>query len=158
MRTPFTQETPSSPSSYASRWDALLAENSILHKEHLDLLASFTSPLSAQQIELSEASAARFASLPPKICQLVEDWAKSLSPWRTDGTTMRYHKAIKISRPEADYILHTGARSLNELTVISHHEQWYDVRPLTEKEVHAFFEDLMRTDLAKLQAGWITLH
>jgi len=80
MRTLLTEKTPSLPSSYASRWDALLAENSILHKEHLDLLASFTSPLSAQQRELSEVSAARFASLSPKIRQLVDDWAKSLSP------------------------------------------------------------------------------
>jgi len=70
---------------------------------------------------------------------------------------MRYHKAINISRPEADYIVHTGTRSLNELTVISHHEHWYDVRLLTEKEVHAFLADLMRTDLAMLEAGCITL-
>jgi hypothetical protein len=29
--------------SYAARWHAVLAENSILHKEHLDLIASFHS-------------------------------------------------------------------------------------------------------------------
>ena len=67
-------------SSYASRWDALLAENSILHKEHLDLLSSFTRPLSARQVAQAEVSAARFATLPPKIQQLVEDWATSLAP------------------------------------------------------------------------------
>jgi hypothetical protein len=75
---PMTETNLPSASSVATRWDALLAENSILHKEHLRLLSSFTAPFSAQQIAQSEASAARFGSLPPKIQQLVEDWAKSL--------------------------------------------------------------------------------
>jgi hypothetical protein len=158
MRTPIAEKTPSSSGSYATRWDALLAENSILHKEHLELLASFTPPLSAQQRELSDASAARLASLSPKIRQLVEDWAKSLSPWGTGGKIMRYHKATEISRPEADYILHAGARSLNEFAVISHHRQWYDVRSLTKKELDAFFADLMRADLANVEAGCVTPH
>jgi hypothetical protein len=69
-----------SRSSYANRWDALLAENSILHEEHLDLLSSFTPPLSAGQVAQAEASAARFGSLLPKIRQLVEDWAESQAP------------------------------------------------------------------------------
>ena len=80
MRTPIAEKRPSPSGSYTTRWDDLLAENSILHREHHELLASFTSPLSPQQKQLSEASAARFASLPPKIRQLVEDWAKSWSP------------------------------------------------------------------------------
>ena len=63
---------------YTTRWNALLAENSILHKTHLDLLSSFTRPFSAQQNVQLKASAARFESLPPKVQQLVEDWAKSL--------------------------------------------------------------------------------
>jgi aspartate carbamoyltransferase regulatory subunit len=62
---------------YAQRWAALLAENSILHKEHVDLLSSFTPPFSVEQIAQLKVSAARFGSLPPKIQQLVEDWAKS---------------------------------------------------------------------------------
>ena len=62
---------------YAARWHALLAENSILHKEHLDLIASFAPPFSPGQVELLEASTARFARLPPQIQQLVEDWARS---------------------------------------------------------------------------------
>jgi hypothetical protein len=68
-----------SADSYAIRWHALLAENSILQSEHRDLLASLNPPLSPQQKKLLEASAARFESLSPKIQQLVEDWAKSLS-------------------------------------------------------------------------------
>jgi hypothetical protein len=70
-------ETNRSSSSYATRWDTLLAEHSILHKAHLDLLSSFTLPFSAQQTAQLEASAARFESLPPKIQQLVEDWANT---------------------------------------------------------------------------------
>ena len=80
MSTPTTETPLSSASSYARRWEALLAENSILQKDHLDLLASFAAPFSVQQVEQSVASAARFAGLPPRIRQLVEDWAKSLSP------------------------------------------------------------------------------
>jgi len=68
----------SSDDPYASRWNALLAENSILHKTHLDLQSSFTRPFSAQQNVQLKASAARFESLPPRIQQLVEDWASSL--------------------------------------------------------------------------------
>ena len=62
---------------YATRWTALLAEHSILHKEHVDLQSSFTPPFSVEQIVQLEASTARFGSLPPKIQQLVEDWATS---------------------------------------------------------------------------------
>jgi hypothetical protein len=69
-----------STDSCANRWEALLAEHSILHREHIDLLSSFTQPLSAQQIAQLEASAARRAELPTKIRELVEDWAKSVSP------------------------------------------------------------------------------
>jgi aspartate carbamoyltransferase regulatory subunit len=65
--------------SYASRWDALLAEHSILHKEHIDLLSSFTPPLSAQQIAQLEVSAARRAVLPKEIRKLVEEWTRSVS-------------------------------------------------------------------------------
>ena len=35
---------------YATRWTALLAEHSILHKEHVDLRSSFTPPFSVEQI------------------------------------------------------------------------------------------------------------
>jgi hypothetical protein len=66
---------PTPDRSQASRWDALLGENSILHKEHLALLSSFTLPLSAQQTAQVEANAARRASLPLKIQELVEEWA-----------------------------------------------------------------------------------
>jgi hypothetical protein len=65
--------------SYASRWDALLAEHSILHKQHVALLSTFTPPFSAQQIAQLEASAARRVELPKRIRNLVEEWARSAS-------------------------------------------------------------------------------
>lgn len=46
----------------ALRWNALLAENSILHQEHMELLAKFTPPFSRQQIAELEASAKSFCS------------------------------------------------------------------------------------------------
>jgi hypothetical protein len=76
-RLPMTDHGPTG--SYASRWDALLAEHSILDKEHMDLLSSFTRPFSAHQIAQLEVSAARRAVLPPKIRKLVEEWTRSVS-------------------------------------------------------------------------------
>ena len=63
----------------ASRWDALLAENSILLKEHIDLLSSYAPPFSPLQIAQLEASAARRAELPKEIRKLVEEWTRSAS-------------------------------------------------------------------------------
>jgi len=66
-----------STDSCALRWNALLAEHSILHSQHLDLRASFSHPLSTEQIAQSETSAARCAKLPRKVQALVEEWARS---------------------------------------------------------------------------------
>jgi hypothetical protein len=66
-----------STGSCALPWNALLAEHSILHRQHVDLLASLTHPLSPGQIGQREASAARCVELPKKIQRLVEEWARS---------------------------------------------------------------------------------
>ena len=71
---------------------------------------------------------------------------------------MRYHKAIKISRPEAHYIINTCTRSLGELVVVSHHQQWYDLRSLTNKEIDDFYSDLMRADLVNLRQPRMSRH
>lgn len=71
---------------------------------------------------------------------------------------MRYHKAKKVTRPEADYIIQTSTSSRNALVVMSHHDAWYDVRSLTEQELDAFMTDLLRSDVANLRAGCITPH
>jgi hypothetical protein len=71
---------------------------------------------------------------------------------------MRYHKVKKLTRPEADFVIQTATSSRNALAVISHHEDWYDVRALTEKELDAFFGDLLREDLQNIEAGCVTPH
>ncbi len=71
---------------------------------------------------------------------------------------MRYHKARKISKPEADYVIETAGSSRNALVVMSHHNAWYDVRALTEKELDEFFGDLLRAEIAAIRAGCITRH
>ena len=71
---------------------------------------------------------------------------------------MRYHKAKKLTRPEADFVIQTATSSQNVLAVICHHEDWYDVRALTEKEFDEFFGDLLREDLKNIEAGCVTPH
>ena len=66
---------------------------------------------------------------------------------------MRFHKAIKISQPEADFIIESANSSLNDLVVMSHFNDWYDVRSLTGKELDEFVGDLLRAHAAELQAG-----
>jgi hypothetical protein len=61
----------------APRWNALLAENSVLHQEHVDLLSSFTPPFSPKQIAQLEASAARRANLVRKMQELVNEWTNN---------------------------------------------------------------------------------
>lgn len=65
---------PSFASLYALRWDALLAENSSLHQEHLDLLSKSTPPFSRQQAAEFEASALRRSKLLGKMQELVSEW------------------------------------------------------------------------------------
>jgi hypothetical protein len=60
----------------ASRWNALLVENSILHQEHADLLSSFKAPFSHNQIAQIEACAARRAKLTRKLQVLVDEWTR----------------------------------------------------------------------------------
>jgi hypothetical protein len=67
---------------------------------------------------------------------------------------MRYHKAIKVSRPEADFIVQKSSySSLNAHVVVRHLDGWYDVRALNNKEVDEFITDLLRTDMANATAG-----
>ena len=71
---------------------------------------------------------------------------------------MRYHKAIDITRVEAHFLIDTSTSSQTNLIVIQHRGDWYDVRSLTRKELDDFLEDLMRTDVADIQAGCNTPH
>jgi hypothetical protein len=71
---------------------------------------------------------------------------------------VRYHKAIKIHGPEASYISSTLSASLNGSGVVGLNGKWYDVRSLTAEEVDAFLEDLLRADVASLEAERMTPH
>jgi hypothetical protein len=71
---------------------------------------------------------------------------------------MRYHKAIEISRPEADFIIASTTSSRSDVVVMSHSDKWYDVRTLTGREIDEFVADLLRAETANLQAGFITPH
>ncbi len=65
---------------------------------------------------------------------------------------MRYHKAVAITKLEADYIIASGSASLSDIVVLSHNDDWYDVRGMTRAELTAFSEDLERKELAAQQA------
>jgi hypothetical protein len=69
---------------------------------------------------------------------------------------MRFHKAIEISRPEADFIIGTSLGS--DVVVISHSDKWYDIRRLTGSELDEFVADLLRAEMANLRAGCVRPH
>jgi hypothetical protein len=71
---------------------------------------------------------------------------------------MRFHKAKKISKAEADLIIETTTSSLNDNVVICHVDTWYDVRMLTSRELDALVSDLLRNESADAQAGLQTPH
>jgi hypothetical protein len=66
---------PIPANAYAVRWDALLAENGALQKEHLDLLSSLTPPFSQQDKVRLDASRTRIQQLNHKLHTLVDDWS-----------------------------------------------------------------------------------
>ncbi len=61
---------------------------------------------------------------------------------------MRYHKAIKITKVEADSIIAKTGASPTGVVVISHRDKWFDVRAMSRTEVEAFAADLERLELA----------
>jgi hypothetical protein len=69
-----------STDTYAGRWQALLTENSILQKQHHDLLASLIPPFSAGQKAQVQASAAQLKKLDIRVRDLVNDWSAEPRP------------------------------------------------------------------------------
>jgi hypothetical protein len=67
---------------------------------------------------------------------------------------MRFHKAILISKPEADFIIETGtaAVALSDIVVVSRGDKYYDVRTMNHAEVDAFVADLARAEHAADEA------
>jgi hypothetical protein len=70
---------PSPINPYARRWRALLAENTAIQNEDLQLISSFTPPFSARQMVQLNASAARRQELTLKLHDLVDEWAADAS-------------------------------------------------------------------------------
>ena len=65
---------------------------------------------------------------------------------------MRYHKAVEVTKPEAEYIIATGTSIHAGVVVISRGDKFYDVRALNRYEVEAFVADLARAEHAELEA------
>jgi len=65
---------PTQANRYARRWHALLAENTV-EKAHLELISSFTPPLSPQQIAQVVAGTARREKISRALRDLVAEWA-----------------------------------------------------------------------------------
>jgi hypothetical protein len=61
---------------------------------------------------------------------------------------MRYHKAVAVTKPEADHIIKSGGRSITDTVVLSHLDRRYDVRAMTAAEIEAFVSDLARAEQA----------
>jgi hypothetical protein len=59
---------------------------------------------------------------------------------------MRYHAAIEVTKPEADFIIATGTSALTDIVVVSQGGKFYDVRALSRYELDAFLADLARAE------------
>jgi hypothetical protein len=77
-RCSMSDPTPADP--YARRWEALLAENTVIQNEHLELISSIAPPFSKQQTVQLEANAARLEKLSLKLRDLVNEWAAGARP------------------------------------------------------------------------------
>jgi hypothetical protein len=71
---------------------------------------------------------------------------------------MRFHKSKKINAAEAERIIGTSSSSRNEHVVISHNDDWYDVRSMTSTELQDFVADLLRAEKATIESGLIKPH
>ena len=71
---------------------------------------------------------------------------------------MRFHKSKKISAAEAEALMETSLATLNGNVVISHDDDWYDVRLMTTRELEDFVADLLRAEMAAEQSGIIIPH
>jgi hypothetical protein len=58
---------------------------------------------------------------------------------------MRFHKAVKITGPEADFLIQNNRGMPARPAVVSFDGTWYDVRSLSAKELQSFIDDLART-------------
>jgi hypothetical protein len=71
---------------------------------------------------------------------------------------MRFHKSKRISAADAEALIDSPTSSLNGNSVISHNNDWYDVRLMTMRELDDFVSDLLHAERAALESGLITPH
>ena len=71
---------------------------------------------------------------------------------------MRYHKAIEITKPEAESIIGKRTVALSEVVVVSRGERYYDVRGMNHAEINAFIDDLARAEYAALEVETARQH
>jgi len=71
---------------------------------------------------------------------------------------MRYHKAISITKVEADFLIDRPTASVGECIVVQIFGEWYDVRQMTERELNAFVDDMQRSYLDDVSAGFLDPH
>jgi hypothetical protein len=57
---------------------------------------------------------------------------------------MRFHKAIKITGPEAAFLIQNNSGAPARAAVVSFDGTWWDVRSLSTKELESFLDDLAR--------------
>ena len=65
---------------------------------------------------------------------------------------MRYHQAVEVTNPEADFIIANGTSTRTDVVVVSRGGRFYDVRALSRYELDAFVADLVRAENAVLEA------
>ena len=66
---------------------------------------------------------------------------------------MRFHKSRMISAADAERLIETSTSSLNGNVVISHNEDWYDVRLMTGRELEDFVSDLLERGTSRIAVG-----
>lgn len=64
------------------------------------------------------------------------------------GAKMRYHKSIKITKLEADFIIANETGDPSKVVIISRGSQYFDVRNMNPCEIDAFVADLIRAEHA----------
>jgi hypothetical protein len=63
---------------------------------------------------------------------------------------MRYHRAPRISGPEAAFLMESQDAASGRTMVVSCNGVWYDVRALNSKELEEFVDDLARKQIDSL--------
>lgn len=71
---------------------------------------------------------------------------------------MRYHKAIWITKAEADFLIDRPTPSVSDCVVVESFGRWYDVRHMNARELNAFIDDLQRSHLDDVTACFLDPH